>query len=181
MSTTNGTQPDQAVITNVRYHGLDLLRAVAMLLGLLVHAPLVYMIPELAWQFEFYAKVPPLDPIISAVNAWIHFWRMPTFFILAGFFAQLVLSRRGTAAFLRDRFVRIAGAMLFFMLVMNAISEEPWHLLSHYWFLYYLMIVSLLFVPLHLVYRPASGPTWAAAVLDRPVLLVTSIGLLATR
>ena len=180
MSMTNGTQPDQAVITNVRYHGLDLLRAVAMLLGLLVHAPLVYMIPELAWEFEFYAKVPPLDPIISAVNAWIHFWRMPTFFILAGFFAQLVLSRRGTAAFLRDRFVRIAGAMLFFMLVMNAISEEPWHLLSHYWFLYYLMIVSLLFVPLHLVYRPASGPAWATAVLDRPVLLVTSIGLLAT-
>ena len=56
-----------------------------MLLGLLVHAPLVYMIPELAWEFEFYTKVPPLDPIISAVNAWIHFWRMPTFFILAGF------------------------------------------------------------------------------------------------
>ena len=180
MSMTNGVQSHQEVSTKVRYYGLDLLRAVAMLLGLLVHAPLVYMIPELAWEFEFYTKVPPLDPIISAVNAWIHFWRMPTFFILAGFFAQLVLSRRGATAFLRDRFVRIAGAMLFFMLLMNGISEEPWHLLSHYWFLYYLMIVSLLFVPLHLVTRPASRPPWATAVLDRPVLLVVSIGFLAT-
>ena len=180
MSMTNGAQPDQAVGTKSRYYGLDLLRAVAMLLGLLVHAPLVYMIPELAWEFEFYAKVPPLDPIIGAVNAWIHFWRMPTFFILAGFFAQLVLSRRGATAFLRDRFVRIAGAMLFFMLVMNGISEEPWHLLSHYWFLYYLMIVSLLFVPLHLVTGQALRPPWATAVLDRPVLLVVLIGLLAT-
>ena len=180
MSMTNGAQPDQAVGTKSRYYGLDLLRAVAMLLGLLVHAPLVYMIPELAWEFEFYAKVPPLDPIIGAVNAWIHFWRMPTFFILAGFFAQLVLSRRGATAFLRDRFVRIACAMLFFMLVMNGISEEPWHLLSHYWFLYYLMIVSLLFVSLHLVMGAVWRPLWATAVLDRPVLLVVSIGLLAT-
>ena len=180
MSNVNLAEHGSAVSKTTRYYGLDLLRAVAMLLGLLVHAPLIYMIPELAWEFEFYTKVPPLDPIISTANAWIHFWRMPTFFILAGFFAQLVLSRRGATAFLRDRFVRIAGAMLFFMLLMNAISEEPWHVLSHYWFLYYLMIVSFLFVPLHLVTRQSVQPPMVTGVLNRPGLFVVLMGLLAT-
>ena len=37
-----------------RYHGLDLLRSVAMLLGLVIHAPLVYNYPRLAREFQFF-------------------------------------------------------------------------------------------------------------------------------
>jgi len=176
----NSTHAGASSGTADRYHGLDFLRAVAMLLGLLVHAPVIYMVPELPFEFGYFEKVPPLDPVIATVNAWIHLWRMPTFFILAGFFAQLVLSRRGVAAFLNDRFIRIAGAMLFFMVVMNAISQEPWHTLFQYWFLYYLMIVSLIFVPLHLGARKRSIPAWGQAILDRPLLLVLTVLLFAT-
>jgi peptidoglycan/LPS O-acetylase OafA/YrhL len=35
-----------------RYHGLDLLRAVAMLLGIVFHAPIINYIPEMADGFR---------------------------------------------------------------------------------------------------------------------------------
>ena len=80
-----------------RYHGLDLLRSVAMLLGLPHHALLIYNIPGLARVFQFFGSVPSLGLEIHFVNSWIHAWRMPTFFLLAGFFAVLVLQRKGPA------------------------------------------------------------------------------------
>ena len=43
-----------------RYHGLDLLRSVAMLLGLPHHALLIYIIPGLAREFGFWGFIPSL-------------------------------------------------------------------------------------------------------------------------
>ncbi|MEO1238092.1 MAG: acyltransferase family protein, partial [Pseudomonadota bacterium] len=77
-----------------RYHGLDLLRAVAMLLGLVIHAPLIYFFTNIQTDFGF-TQITPIEVWMLPIGGWIHQWRMPVFFLLAGFFALLVLERRG--------------------------------------------------------------------------------------
>ena len=68
-----------------RYHNLDFLRAFAMMMGLAIHAPLIF------WQPDF-AKVFGIENIVSAeewmnvVGRYISNWRMPLFFLLSGFF-----------------------------------------------------------------------------------------------
>ena len=46
-----------------RYHGLDAFRCFAMLMGLVIHAPLVFEIPEIVGLANAY-KYPPLAGII---------------------------------------------------------------------------------------------------------------------
>jgi glucans biosynthesis protein C len=130
-----------------RYHGLDTLRAAAMLLGVAIHAavPFVASAPEefqigtqRAWTFDFLAWA-------------IHGFRMPLFFVVAGFFAALLLTRQGTAGFVRQRARRI----LFPFLVALALYNVPLALVDaqarqmvpvplHLWFLQYLLIYYLL-------------------------------------
>ncbi len=126
-----------------RYHGLDLLRAVAMLLGLAIHAPLVYFIPEMQDGFRL-ADVPEPQIWVQIMVGWIHQWRMPAFFLLAGFFAVLVLERRGSGAYSRDRLVRIGLAFLIFVVPYDLLDGRLNGDLMHLWFLYYLMPICLI-------------------------------------
>ena len=161
-----------------RYHGLDLLRSVAMLLGLVIHAPLIYYTPELAREFQFFGSVPSAGLGTDFAVLWIHAWRMPTFFLLAGFFAVLVLQRKNLAWFARDRAVRIGLTMFVFMVWMSWMSwmsDESLSTLYHYWFLYYLLAIIAGFIPLYwLVARLStflnfSTVTW---VVSRPLIFV---------
>jgi glucan biosynthesis protein C len=89
-----------------RYHGIDALRGAMMLLGVVLHAALCYLegAGDAAWAYR--------DPQGSPLAAWllvsIHVFRMPAFFVLAGFFAALLWSRRGPSGFVADRVLRIA-------------------------------------------------------------------------
>ena len=158
-----------------RYHGLDLLRSVAMLLGLVFHAPLIYFNPQLARELGFWGFIPSLGLEIHFVNSWVHAWRMPTFFLLAGFFAVLVLQRKGPAWFARDRSVRIGLTMFVFMVWMSWMSDDSLSTLYHYWFLYYLLAIIAGFIPVYwLVARLStflnfSTVTW---VVSRPLIFV---------
>ena len=87
--------------------GLDALRAAAMLLGIMLHAAVAYMptrMPDLLW--------PVFDSRQSAfcdyVFWWIHAFRLPVFFVLSGFFAEMLFLRRGAEGFIRHRINRIA-------------------------------------------------------------------------
>ncbi len=126
-----------------RYHGLDLLRAVAMLLGLVIHAPMIYFLPELPARFGL-TDVPAPELWLKVIVGWIHQWRMPAFFLLAGFFAVLVLERRGSGRYAKDRFVRIGLALLVFMVPFDLLDGSLNGDLLHFWFLYYLMPMCLL-------------------------------------
>ena len=158
-----------------RYHGLDLLRSVAMLLGLVFHAPLIYYTPELARAFQFFGSVPSAGPGTDFAVVWIHAWRMPTFFLLAGFFAVLVLQRKGPAWFARDRAVRIGLTMFVFTVWMSWMFDDSLSTLYHYWFLYYLLVIIAGFIPVYwLVARLStflnfSTITW---VVSRPLIFV---------
>ena len=68
-----------------RLHSLDALRAAMMLLGLVLHSVVSYItiaIPE-AWPYQDRQTSVAFDYLVFA----IHLFRMPTFFVMAGFFA----------------------------------------------------------------------------------------------
>ena len=88
-----------------RYYGLDALRGGMMLLGIVIHGA------------GFYLVSPPphvplfLDPartwVADFLFAFVHSFRMPTFFVLAGFFASLLVEKRTIPGMLGDRAARI--------------------------------------------------------------------------
>ncbi len=134
----------------IRYHGLDVLRASAMLLGLVFHAPILYYIPEIADGFKDLGiskdTMPEMELWVSVIAQWIHSWRMPVFFLISGFFSALVLHRNGLVYFLKDRFVRIGLTLIIFASLMDILDGNPTGKLNHFWFLYYLLIITTLFV-----------------------------------
>ena len=93
-----------------RYYGLDALRGVMMMLGIVLHAALLYL-----------TSPPPAAPIptdrnnalvFDVVFDFIHDFRMPTFFVLAGFFTALLVEKRGIQGTLRNRASRILLPLL---------------------------------------------------------------------
>ena len=66
---------------NRRYYALDALRGIMMMLGILLHAAMFYLAAP-PWPA-------PMDPSTSlAFDALVHFihsFRMPLFFVMAGF------------------------------------------------------------------------------------------------
>lgn len=86
-----------------RLHDLDALRAFAMLLGVFWHAGLtVYGISE-GWPTDSALLARAGDLFLHTSHA----FRMPLFFVLAGFFAALLAGRADVRAFVRARIERI--------------------------------------------------------------------------
>lgn len=88
-----------------RHHGLDVLRGGMMLLGVLLHAACSYMPgqPDEGWPF----RDGPGSALAGMLVVAIHSFRMPVFFVMAGYFGALMAKRRGTGAMLADRARRI--------------------------------------------------------------------------
>ncbi len=126
-----------------RFHDLDSLRAAMMLLGIVFHA---------AWFFipVYYGHT--LSDVsgswgFSYFFGWVHQFRMQTFFLIAGFFACLLIQKRGTWSFAKNRMLRIVFPFLLGMLTLwplmklqylrgglisgRILSDEP--LMTQYW------------------------------------------------
>lgn len=105
-----------------RYHYLDQIRAHMMFLGVVFHSIGAYLKPnpELPWSFT--------DPVnhsgLFVLLVILHLFRMPVFFIVAGFFCALMLQRWGPEHLLRDRARRILLPFL--------VLAIPVHLLCQY-------------------------------------------------
>ena len=129
-----------------RFHGLDFLRAMAMLMGLVFHAPMLYYIPVMADGFKDFgvssATMPSMEAWLSAIVYWLHSWRMTVFFMISGFFTALVLSKRTTRHFIKDRFVKLAITTVLFASLFDLMDGRFDGKLEHIWFLYYLFIFS---------------------------------------
>ena len=132
-----------------RFHGLDALRAGAMLLGVVLHAALIYTEPAILIALRPDGPGAEGNLPVRAMVLWIHLWRMPLFFILAGFFAQMVLDRRGATGFLGDRAVRILLTCLLFTLLFSAMTDQRIGTLDHLWFLWVLWWCCVLAAGLH--------------------------------
>ena len=144
-----------------RYHGLDALRGMAMLLGIVLHAALPY-IPNVE---AFWPADENSSRVIDIIFQFIHVWRMPLFFILAGFFAHLVINRRSWMGWSGNRLLRIGLPIIVFWPIMGLTlpwifkygkSEELIFFYSdegqphHLWFLWHLVI----FVIFTAIFRP---------------------------
>jgi len=94
-----------------REHHWDAVRGGLMLLGIPYHVALAYR-PGRAWM----VPVMEGDPLMTDLAHVIHIFRMPAFFLIAGYFSALLLVRRDARTWLRARFVRIGVPLLVSML-----------------------------------------------------------------
>lgn len=87
-----------------RLHALDNLRAILMWLGIVLHVTAIYGFEPspIIWRDEQRTVVADL------LTTSIHAFRMPAFFILAGYFAMLLAQSRGASGLLRHRLIRLA-------------------------------------------------------------------------
>lgn len=141
----------------MRYHGLDLARAVLMLLGVFYHASSLYAEGSV-WQ----ANSELTDPLFNYFGAFIRYFRMEMFFVIAGFFFVMVYERKGWLEAMKGRLIRVivplvvVGATL--NTVMHAYDQKDvvfnldyvlngnW--LGHLWFIGALVVYYVFFSPL---------------------------------
>ena len=149
------------------------------MMGIVLHATLPYF-SRIA-QIEFYWPADDDQSILLfVVFDFIHSWRMPTFFLLAGFFAHLVLARRPTSTFVLDRLKRVGLPLVIFGAIMAVVIPPIWvygwsgsvsldvfrgvledrtdldssgELVAHLWFLYYLLLMYAVVIGLRLLSR----------------------------
>jgi hypothetical protein len=84
-----------------RRSDLDALRAVAMLLGIVLHAALSFF-PSF-WVVADGRQDDAFGVVVSA----IHGFRMPLFFVMSGYFSAMLLQRRGRGALVKHRLRRV--------------------------------------------------------------------------
>lgn len=87
-----------------RLHGLDALRGIALVLGVVVHASMAFLPGA-----QYFWVTHDTQPAAALGLAFYvpHMFRMLLFFLLAGFFGRLALHRLGLRAFIVDRARRI--------------------------------------------------------------------------
>ena len=161
-----------------RLHAFDNLRAVMMWLGILLHVAINHTSgpSPLPWRDS------QTSPIADLILVFIHAFRMPVFFILAGFFVALLVARRGPRVMLAHRMRRLLLPFAIFwpvlivcmtvlilvyvhlmalgtvgidisLLAKKSVGASPFNTM-HMWFLYYLIWFC--------VFTAALAPGWAA-------------------
>lgn len=143
------------------------------MLGVVLHAAITYMhrpMDGLLWPL----REQPTNKAFDLLFWWIHGWRIPIFFVIAGFFAAMLVRRRGASGFIKHRIKRIviplawASVMVLPMMYVvwawgwvdegRATWREVWRTsfddgkidegmlgVAHLWFLYYLAIFSFVY------------------------------------
>lgn len=106
-----------------RYHSLDALRGFALLLGVVFHAAESFE-PGVAryWAIEDSST----SEFLGLFRHACHSFRMEVFFLIAGFFARLLLNRRGTGGFLRNRASRILVPLVVGWLILYPLLVWLW-------------------------------------------------------
>lgn len=155
------------MIQTSRINGFDALRTMAMWLGVLLHSLIVYKSqPEPNWPQDKAVNLQFLDWVYH----FIHIFRMPLFFLVAGYFARMVIIKSGVRYFTKQRAIRILLPFLAGVIIIVPITLLPFHFyrfyheqgmpidialknsfsqilkwngLAHLWFLYYLILFYL--------------------------------------
>jgi len=150
-----------------------------MLLGLVLHSALTYNITNHGNAWEI--KDPESNYILTDLLVLlIHSFRMPIFFLVAGFFGSMLFYERGVIQMLKNRISRIVYPFIIFLFILSPIvyfsfsytnavfghQENPLatstqlfsniivflpRTTAHLWFLYYLIYITLISVLLGLL------------------------------
>lgn len=161
-----------------RLHAFDNLRAVMMWLGILLHVAINHTTgpSPLPWRDV------QTSPVADLILLFIHAFRMPVFFILAGYFVALLVARRGPKGMLAHRMRRLLLPFAIFwpvlivcttvlmlvyvhlmargtvgidigLLAKKSAGASPFNTM-HMWFLYYLIWFC--------AFSAALAPAWKA-------------------
>ena len=168
---------------------MDALRGVMMLLGIVFHSAvsfLIYPVQEF-WPYKFSENHVFFDVLLTL----IHLFRIPVFFIIAGYFMSMQLDKYGGKQAALKRIKRIVVPFIFSMLFLAPWVSygfgvlaygETWHGLNgvrpylllpksgtvHFWFLYYLIFYNLI----HILYAQfLAGKTKYPATSDTGALV----------
>lgn len=101
----------------IRYHGFDALRASMMMLGVYLHAVCAYATVDHVWWY----KDTQTGMAWDLQCLFIHVFRLPMFFVMCGFFAALLVGKRGLGGFWRNRMMRIGAPLVVFGFVLVSI------------------------------------------------------------
>lgn len=164
-----------------RIHSLDSLRAIMMLLGLFLHTALTYSVAD--HQGDWILKDPNSTHLFNDIVVFfIHSFRMPIFFIIAGFFGAMLFYERGVVPMIKNRLKRITLPFVVFLFLLwpiylftliytNTIFVQQPDALGvswqkfvkeytlfppstfHLWFLYYLTWISGMSITIGLLAR----------------------------
>lgn len=156
------------MIANKRYYAFDSLRATMMFMGLALHSAMTYTGRH---EMPFPLKAKETSDVFYFLIYFIHTFRMPVFFLIAGFFGALLFFNKSPEQMVKNRFKRIFLPFLVFLFILYPViyyafkysnaafnGEIPmtlgelfssiWNFipfrLYHLWFLYYLSLISFL-------------------------------------
>ena len=98
--------------TTQRLHYLDNLRALAMIGGVFFHAALAYspVLHNLWLTADSHQSA-----VVDIVSWFSHLFRMPVFFVIAGFFVAYLVGKRGMGGMLANRAKRILLPFIIFL------------------------------------------------------------------
>ena len=112
------------MINGQRIHGLDTLRAVAMLLGVLLHAASGYRVEKV----DYWIHDDQFNSIVfDFFYFFIHSFRMPLFFLIAGFFSWFFYFRLGELAFVKNRWKRVGIPFFIGLVTVVPLSMLPFN------------------------------------------------------
>ena len=108
---------------NERLHYMDSLRAVAMFLGLVLHASVLYKV----WVYDPLRIHEQPSSALHYLAETIHVFRMELFFLVAGFFSALVCVKRGAISYAKNRLQRILLPLLLCLIfLLPWAAAEAW-------------------------------------------------------
>jgi len=159
-----------------RLHHWDFSRALYLMLGIPFHAAVIYSL-----NHEWSVASPDKSQALTWFADFLHTFRMPGFFLLAGLFSMMLLDRQGPWTWLRSRLFRLGlpllSATLLIIPFQIAVQQlalavrgdvpmvavpglvgeqlshfgEPW--ISHLWFLWVLVAYCIALAALQLIAR----------------------------
>jgi glucans biosynthesis protein C len=170
-----------------RLYFIDWVRVLAFGLLILFHCAMPFVV--FAWEIKNQQQ----SIVLSSVILWLHQWRLPLLFFIAGAGVNFSLARRSWYRFLGERFARLFVPLWFAILFIIPIQiyfeklqhgqfsgsylafyPSVWKFVpypegnlswSHLWFVAYLFVFNLLMLPVFLILRSAPVHRWKTALL----------------
>lgn len=172
MKTTLSTPSSLASVGFTRRHDLDWLRFIAIVILLFFHTGMLFN------PWGWHIKNNETSESFRYWMTWLHFWRMPLLLFISGAGTYMALGKRTPSQFAKERITRLFVPLVFgmFIIVPPQIYYEhikeyngywdfyktvfafvpypegsfSWH---HLWFIAYLLVYSLLAIPLLIFLR----------------------------
>lgn len=107
---------------NPRLDHLDSVRSFALLLGIAFHTALSFMPIFIGWAVM---DISTSDQIPSFILV-AHSFRMPLFFLIAGYFSHMTLHKKGIKPFVQSRLIRVGIPLLIAWIVLKPLLISGW-------------------------------------------------------